>query len=136
MLSRSRSGASPTVLRWLAPWLAIYLCIILFGHLEARPDRIIGWGLHLSAGWQRLLAAAHSLFVVAVVALAGRLAARLPSRPIRLALLGLAAAQLALAADGLLVGLGYWYFRPYLWSELLALAAVWHAFDTAARSAF
>ncbi len=124
------------VLMWLSPWLAAYLAVILFGHVTAAPDRIAGWGLHLTPGWQRLLAAAHSAFVLAVLALAWRLVPRLPSTAVRLALLGLAAAQVALAADGMLVGLGYWYVRPYLWSELLALTAVWHAFNTAERAPF
>lgn len=124
------------VLLWLSPWLATYLAVILFGRVVAAPDRIAGWSLHLTPGWQRLLAGAHGAFVLAVLAFAWRLVPRLPSTAVRLALLGLAAAQVALAADGVLVGLGHWYVRPYLWSELLALGAVWHAFETAARAPF
>ena len=130
-------GMTPRgVLLRISPWLAVYLLVILFGPAEAVADRVVGWSVRLAPGWARLLAAAHALFVLTVVWLAAGLARRIPAWPTRLALAGLAAAYLALAADGVLLGLGHWYFRPYLFTELLAMAAIWHAYETAARSAF
>ena len=129
-------GMTPkTVLLRFIPWLATYLAIILFGRMEAAPDRVMGWTVHLTPGWQRLLAATHATFVLAVVSLVAMSARRLPSSPIRLALWGLAASQLLLALEGILAGLGHWYVRPYLYSEACALVALWYAYDTASRAA-
>jgi hypothetical protein len=49
---------------------------------------------------------------------------------IRLALLGLMGAQGALGIDGLLRLCGVWYFRPFLYTEMLALFAIWYAYDS------
>ena len=57
---------------------------------------------------------------------------KFPSRAVRLAVLGLVVAHLYLAADGVLLALGRSYFRPYLYSEMVALLALWHAYERAA----
>ena len=55
-----------------------------------------------------------------------------PSRPIRIALFGLALGHGYLALDGLLLSMGRWYFRPFLFSEMATLLALWHAYETSA----
>lgn len=119
------------LLVWLSPWLLVYSAVILAGPTIPVADRVIGFSLRLAPGWQRLLAVAHGLFVAGFVAACLLFVRKVPARPIRVALLGLVAAQLCLALDGLLVASGAWYFRPYLYSELLMLAALWHAYETA-----
>ena len=135
-LIRHPGMTAKTVLLRFSPWLAAYAAIILFGRMEAAPDRVVGWSVHLAPGWQWLLAAAHATFVLAVVSLVAMVARRLPSPPIRLALWGLAASQLLLALDGILAWLGHWSFHPSLYSEAFALVALWYAYDTASRAAF
>lgn len=120
------------LLRWYAPFLAAYLAILLFGRVVAAPDPVAGWSLHLTPGWQRLLSAAHGLFVLGFIGASLLLMRKVALRPVRTALAGLMAAYLYLTVDGLVLAFGGWYFRPYLYSEMLALLALWHAFETAA----
>ena len=115
----------------LSPFLLAYAAVILFGRATPVPDRVIGWSLHLSPGWQRLLSATHGLFVAGFLGICALLIRKIPTRAIRIALFGLAFGQACLAADGFILASGHWYFRPYLYSELLMLAALWHAFETA-----
>ena len=123
---------TPTkLLRWLAPFLAVYAAVIFVAPMTASPDRIAGWTLHLTAGWQRLLGTTHLVFTGLFLAMAGLMMRKIPSHPIRIALAGLALGFVCLALDGLLAALRVWYFRPYLFSELFMLLALWHAFDTA-----
>ena len=77
-----------------------------------------------------MLSAAQAIFVIVYVGRCAVLLRKIPSTPIRLALLGLALAFVYLGADGVLVALGRWYFRPFLFSEMAALLALWHAYDT------
>ena len=116
----------------LAPFLIAYSAVILFAGMAPVPDRVVGWSLRLEPGWQRFLSVTHSLFVLGFLGVALLLMRKVPSRPIRVALLGLALGIGALALDGILLALGGWYFRPYLYSEMLALCAIWHAFETGA----
>jgi len=120
------------LLRWLSPFLLIYSAVILFADVEPVPDRVVGWSLRLAPAWRVVLASAHGLFVAGFLAVCALLIRKVPSRPIRIALLGLALGQACLALDGLLLALGAWYFRPYLYSELLMLIALWHAYETGA----
>ena len=119
------------LLRWLAPFLAVYAVVIIAAPVTAAPDRVAGWTLHLTPGWQRLLGLTHLLFTASFLTVSVLLMRKMPSAPIRIALGGLAAGFVLLAVDGVLSALGLWYFRPYLFSELLTLFAIWHAYDTA-----
>ncbi len=117
--------------RWYAPFLFAYILVIVFGHFIPMPDPVIGWTLKLSSPWQWLVSIVQSTFVVGFVGICALLIRKLPSRPIRLALAGLAIAHLYLAVDGIILAFGGWYFRPFLFSEIFTLLAIWHAFSTA-----
>ena len=131
-LLRHPAMSPKKLLAWLAPFLIAYSAVILFAGVTPAPDRVVGWSLRLEPWWQRLLSATHGLFVMGFLGAALLLMRKVPSRPIRVALLGLALGIGALALDGVLLALGGWYFRPYLYSEMLALFAIWHAFETGA----
>ena len=62
----------------------------------------------------------HGIFAFAFVVICALLMRKIPSRPIRFALLGLAAGQGALALDG-------------LYAEMAMCLALWFAYETAAR---
>lgn len=124
---------SPTkILRWFAPFLVVYALVIFGGSATPVPDRVIGWMPQLASGWRLLLALTQSVFVIVFVGFCILLMRTLPAAPIRLALLWLAAGHLTLGLDGLLVACGQWYFRPFLFSEMLTLLAIWHAYETSA----
>ena len=123
------------LLVWLAPFLASYGAVMLFGEMVSGPDRVVGWTVHLAPGWQRLLGMTHAVFVLVFLTGCGLLVRKLPSGPIRIALLGLMLSQAALAFDGLLSAFGGWYFRPYLYSEMFTLLALWYAYETSASAA-
>ena len=120
------------LLRLFSPFLAVYSTVILFGTMTPQPDRIAGWMPILSLRWQWLLSGVQTVFVIGFVGICAMLIQKLPSRPIRGALLVLALAHLYLGFDGVLLALGKWYFRPFLFSEIFALLALWHAYDTSA----
>ena len=124
---------TPTkLLRWLAPFLVIYGAIVLAAPMTASPDPVAGWAVHLVPWAQRLLGATHLAFTAAFIGACVLLMRKIPSAPIRVALLGLVAGFALLSLDGILSALRIWYFRPYLFSELAMLLALWHAYDTAA----
>ena len=120
------------ILRWFAPFLVVYALVILAGSATPIPDRVIGWTPHLEGGWRFLLALTQSTFVITFVSVCILLMRKLPSAPIRLALFWLAVGHLTLGLDGFLVASGRWYFRPFLFSEMLTLLAIWHAYETSA----
>ena len=120
------------LLCWYTPFLVAYGAVILFGTLTPTPDRFVGWTPQLTVGWRQVLALTHGVFVVGFVGVGILLIRKLPVRSARCALLGLIAAVLLLALDGIFIALGSWYFRPYLYSEIIMLLALWHAFETAA----
>jgi len=128
-LLRHPAMSPKKLLRWCAPFLAVYGLIIGFGKFTAVPDRVVGWTLHLSSGWQLLLSLTQGVFVLGFMALGLLLIRKIPSWPIRSALIGLVVAQGYLGLDGLLLAMGRWYFRPFLYSELLALLALWYAYE-------
>jgi hypothetical protein len=115
-----------------SPFLAAYALVILFGTTVPVPDRVLGWTLRLAQPWQGLLSLTHVTFVGICVGVCGLLIWKVPIAPVRAALALLALGQLALAADGVVLALGGWYFRPYLFSEMFMLLALWHAYRTAA----
>lgn len=111
-----------------APFAAAYLAAILLGSYELAADPLAGHSLRL-VGWGRwLLAATHSVFVASFVWLAAMVCRKVPVPRIRLALGVLMAAYVYLWLDGVLQ-------RPCLYSELLAMGALWFALETARRQA-
>ncbi len=120
------------LLLWFAPFLLVYAAVIGLGRFTPASDPIIGWTLKLSPEWSSLLSIVQSTFIAGFVGLCLLLMRKLPSRPIPLALAGLIAAHLYLAFDGLLLAFGGWYFRPFLFSEMFTLLALWHAFSVSA----
>ena len=120
------------LLTWLSPFLAIYGAIILFAPMTATPDQVAGWTVHLPPVWQRLLGMTHLVYTACFIAVCVMVMGKIPSPPIRIALAGLIGAFLLLSLDGVLAAFHIRYFRPYLFSELVMLLALWHAFETAA----
>ena len=118
------------VLLWYSPFLAVYAAVILFGGTVAVPDRVLGWTLRLTRPWQAILSLTHTVFVIVYLGTCALLMRKIPVRPIRLGLAGLILGQLALTVDGAILALGGWYFRPYVFSEMLMLIVLWHAFRT------
>ncbi len=122
------------LLTWFSPWLVAYATLILFGRSTVVPDRFVGWTLKLQPGWQWFLSIVQALFIGCFIMLSVQIFRKVPSWTIRHALLWLIAAQLYLGFDGLLNALGRWYFRPFLYSEMIAFLALWYAFETAAAT--
>ena len=120
------------LLRWLSPLLVAYAVIILFANFTSRFDPLIGWTLHLSPGWRWVAAGVQTVFVTGFLGLCVTLMLQRPSRRIWLALLGLVVSHGYLSLDGILVAMGGWYVRPFLYSEILTLLALWYAYETAA----
>ena len=121
------------LLVWFSPFLIVYGVVLLFADATLVPDRVVGWMLRLGNGWQILLALAQGVFALGFIGLSLMLMRKIPSTPIRLALIGLVVGQGYLGLDGILLALGRWYFRPFLYSEMLMLLALWHAYETSAR---
>jgi len=123
------------LLRWFSPFLAAYALIILFGRFELGADRVAGSSPRL-VGWTLwLLAVVQGSFVVGFLGLGALLIRKLPFRHIQLALGGLMIAVGYLGLDGLLVATDRWYARPFLFSEILAMIAIWFALETARTAA-
>lgn len=120
------------LLVWLSPFLLVWAAIILFGHSIPRPDPSLGWTLSLSTGWRWVASSVQTVFMIGIIGICVMLMLKLPSRPIRMALLGLVLGYGYLGVDGLLLALGASYFRPFLYSEMVTLLAIWHAYETGA----
>jgi hypothetical protein len=120
------------LLTWFSPFLAAYGAVIVFGAAVIVPDRVLGWTLHLQPAWRAALSLTHTVFTLGFIGLCILMSLKLPSRPIRIALAFLVLGQMFLGFDGLVLALGRWYFRPYLFSELVMLLALWHAYETSA----
>lgn len=118
-LVRHPAMSPKKLLRWFSPFLAGYVLAIFLGHLTVAADPLLGASLKLTGLGVWLLASVHAVFVAGFVWLGCQLFRKIPSKPIRLALAALMLAQ------------GYWYLRPYLFSEMAALLAVWFALQTA-----
>ena len=131
-LIRHPAMSPKKLLGWCAPFLIAYGVVIVFATATPVPDRVVGWAVRLTPGWHLVLSAVHLVFILAFLGVCAMLIRKVPSRSIRIALLGLALGQSALALDGMLLSIGAWYFRPYLYSEILTLFALWHAYETAA----
>ena len=123
------------LLGYAAPFLTVYLAVIIVGRATGVPDRLVGgWMPRLTPGWQWLLVLTQCVFVTLFIGFCIQVMRRVPSRPIRLALAGLVLAHAYLGLDGILMWIGRPYVRPYLYSEMFACLALWHAYETAAKS--
>ena len=119
------------LMQWCSPFLAAYAVVLLLGQFELAPDPVVGMSPRL-VGWAvGVLAFVQAVFVIGFLGLSTLLIKKLPSPRIRMALGGLMVAYAYLGLDGLLVALHRWYVRPFLFSEIAALVALWFAFDTA-----
>ncbi|MGH8248565.1 MAG: hypothetical protein ACREUU_19275, partial [Gammaproteobacteria bacterium] len=103
------------------------------GHTIPVADRVAGWAVSLTPGWQVVASATQALFVVGFIGLCLLLAWKIPVPAIRTALLILVLTHGYLALDGMILAAGGWYVRPFLYSEMATLLALWYAFQTAAR---
>ena len=119
------------LLQWYAPFLAAYLAVLVFGHMDIVRDPMVGNVVRLGGWALRLLAFTQAWFVLAFLGMAGLLLKKISSQPIQIALVFLLAAYAYLGLDGVLVTLGRWYLRPFLFSEIFALLAIWLALETA-----
>lgn len=120
------------LLRAFSPFIAAYAAVILFGGFSPTPAPGGGWMPELSPAWRTVMSAAQAAFVLGFTAIAGFVMWKFPLKPARTALAGLLAAHWYLGFDGILVAAGAWYPWPFLYSEMVALLALWHAFETAA----
>ncbi len=132
-LLRHPAMSPKKLLIWFCPFLLVHSAVILFGDATPVPDRIVGWMPRLSPFWQGLLSLTQAVFVIGFVGICLALVRKFRSRPIQTALLWLAMAHVYLGVDGVLLAMGRWYVRPFLFSEMLTLLALWHAYDTSAR---
>ena len=114
-----------------APFLAVYAAVMLVGVTVPMPDRILGWTLRLTQPWQGVLSLTHLIFVLSFLGVCGTMIRKIPVTATRVALAGLMLGQLALTLDGIMLATSRWYFRPYLFSEMLVLIMIWHAHRTA-----
>ena len=119
------------LLRWCSPFLIAYGAVMLAGDAAPVADRVAGWAPRLAPLWRLILSVVQALFVIGFIGLCLLLMRKIPSASIRKPLLALSAAYAYLGADGLLIASGHWYFRPFLYSELAALLALWYAYETA-----
>ena len=119
------------LLQWFSPFAAVYASIILFGDVTPKADAIAGWMPTLSSGWRLLVTATQSVFVLGFLGLSVMFLPKLPDRRLKRALVLLTAGFAYLGLDGGLLALGLNYFRPFLFSEMLTLFALWNAFETA-----
>jgi hypothetical protein len=119
------------LLRGFSPFLAIYALVMVFAPVTLAPDPVIGWTLQLAMPWQVLLSLTQTIFVLGFVAAGVLFIRKVPTPAIRRALGLLIGAHLLLGLDGLIVAWGGWYFRPLLFTEMLASLALWHAYETA-----
>jgi hypothetical protein len=121
-----------TLLIRFSPFLVGYGLVLLCARGTLIPDRVIGWAFALTPPWRMFLSMIHLIFIIGFIGLCVLLIWKLPSRPIRFALCGLVLGHAYLGLDGLILTMGGWYFRPYLYSEMLTLLAIWHAYETSA----
>jgi hypothetical protein len=121
------------LLGWVAPFSVAYVAVILFAQATPVADEIVGWTPRLSAGWQTLVSIVEGVFVSGFVGVCVTLMRKVSSRPIQSALLGLALGHGYLGLDVLLLALGRWYFKPFLYSEMVTLLAIWPAYETATQ---
>lgn len=108
---------------------AVFAVDQMLRHPAMTPKRLLRWYVPLplvaavGAAWgHRVLMAIQTASLVGVAGVCVLLMRKIPSPPIRRALLGLA------------LGCGYLGVDNRLYPELLALAAIWHAYETSASA--
>ena len=121
------------LLRWVAPLLAVIAVVMVFGRYLPQADPVAGWTLQLSPGWRLLLSSAQAIFTAAFVAVCIISIIKIPIPHTRPALIGLVLGHMFLAVDGLVLSFGGQHVRPFLYSEMLTLLALWYAYEVAAR---
>ena len=132
------SPEGPRILRHVG-WLALLLGFILpsvfaidqlLRHPAMTPKKLlvrssfpflVAWSTATPFQWLRWIY--QGMFVLAFVVICALLMRKIPSQPIRLALLGLAVGQSCLAFGG-------------LYGEMAMLLALWYAYETAADAVF
>jgi len=129
-LLRHPAMSPKKLLGWYSPFLVASLVAILWSSPTFVPDRVMGWTLRLSAGWRWWVSLLHAAFIILFIGMGLTIFRKVPFAQIRVALLGLMVSQGALGLDGLLVMCGVWYFRPFLYTEMLALIALWYAYES------
>ena len=123
------------LLKALSPFLVAYAAVMLAGQFELALDPHVGAYPRL-IGWARpVIIVTQSCFVLGFAWLGLTAIQKLPMPRIRPAILGLMAAYSYLGVDGLLVTVGHWYFRPFLFSEMVTMAALWYAYHTVHETA-
>ena len=103
----------------------------LVRHPAMTPQKLLRWyapfflafAVGVAANWPRLLVITHFLFTVGLVVIGALLIRKLPSRSVRLSIGILMAAFTFLVFGGLV-------------AEMLAIVALWVAFDVSRRQAF
>jgi len=133
-LLRHPSMTPKKLLGWLSPFLAVYILVLLFRNVT--PPSPVGTGNSVApvvVGWYRSLLLIHSFFVISFVSASVFFMRKVPSPPIRLALLGLVVGQSYLGVDGLRFVFGPDDLQPFLYSHLVMLLALWHAYETSAK---
>lgn len=128
-LLRHPAMSPKKLLGWCSPFLLASLVAILCSSPTFVPDRVMGWTLRLSTWWRWWFSLLHATFITLFIGMGLKIFSKMPFARIRLALLGLMVAQGALGLDGLLVMCGVWYFKPFLYTEMLALIAIWYAYE-------
>lgn len=116
------------------PFLIAYIAIMVFGRGAPISDPTGSWIVQLDSVWQWVLISTQIIFVICFISACFLLINKIPNRIIRTALLILALGQLYLAFDSLLLFLGGWYFKPFLFSEIFMLLAIWWTYETAATA--
>ena len=135
-LLRHPSWSAKKVLQYFSPFIAVYLAVIIFGRFSPSTDPSLG-SLQpaLTGAWPGVIAVVQSVFVLGFVTLCALILTQVRSRRVRTAVIGLLVAHLYLGVDGVMLATGHAYFRPFLFSEIVALAAIGHAFDVALQRA-
>ena len=122
------------LLRWIAPLLLTDALMISVVTLAPQLDRLLGgWVPHVTSGWRWAFIGVQGLFVIGFIgAIVFLLRQPYLAQPARRAFWGLLLAYVALGVDGVSLALGTWSVRPTLYSDMVALLAIWYAYDTSA----
>ena len=127
------------LLRWITPLLLVDALMISVATLAPQLDRLRGW-VPAASGWQSVLIGALWAFsVVQWVFMIGfmgviALLLRQPylTQPARRALWALLLAYVALGVEEVSLAIGRWLIPPLLYPDMVALLALWYAYDTSA----
>ena len=122
------------LLQWYAPFLAVLGLFLVLAPARPLLDPAFGWLPQMPWVGRTLFFTTEVLFVIGFLAGCAFFILKVPSPPIRSALLVLALSQVLF---GIAEGLRLVAERRFVWSslgiELLVLVALWHAYETAFR---